>query len=235
MLDATVGQNGLVQAREFMAASGANGIVLTKLDGTAKGGVAVAIAHELKLPIRFIGVGEGIDDLLPFDADGLRRRAVHREVVTRRRRRRVHGAGAVLGRARARPHEPQSHRRRRGRVARRHRRRPGRAPARPAGRTPRSSRSRRPARGRRGATLYCTLEPCCHTGRTGPCVERIVAAGVAACVAAVARSQPARGRRGIRVSCARTASTVDVGVGADEAARGSTRRSSPGSRAGARS
>jgi fused signal recognition particle receptor len=68
VLDATVGQNGLVQAREFMAASGANGIVLTKLDGTAKGGVAVAIAYELKLPIRYIGVGEAIDDLVPFDA-----------------------------------------------------------------------------------------------------------------------------------------------------------------------
>jgi fused signal recognition particle receptor len=68
VLDATVGQNGLVQAREFMAASGANGIVLTKLDGTAKGGVAVAIAHDLKLPIRYIGVGEGLDDLVPFDA-----------------------------------------------------------------------------------------------------------------------------------------------------------------------
>jgi fused signal recognition particle receptor len=67
VLDATVGQNGLVQAREFMAASGANGIVLTKLDGTAKGGVAITIAHELKLPIRFVGVGEGLDDLLPFD------------------------------------------------------------------------------------------------------------------------------------------------------------------------
>jgi fused signal recognition particle receptor len=64
-----VGQNGLVQAREFMAASGANGIVLTKLDGTAKGGVAVAIAHDLELPIRFVGVGEALDDLLPFDAD----------------------------------------------------------------------------------------------------------------------------------------------------------------------
>jgi fused signal recognition particle receptor len=68
VLDATVGQNGLVQAREFMAASGANGIVLTKLDGTAKGGVAIAIAHELKLPIRFIGVGESMDDLVPFDS-----------------------------------------------------------------------------------------------------------------------------------------------------------------------
>ena len=68
VLDATVGQNGLVQAREFMAASGANGIVLTKLDGTAKGGVAVAIANDLKLPIRYAGVGEGLDDLVPFDA-----------------------------------------------------------------------------------------------------------------------------------------------------------------------
>jgi fused signal recognition particle receptor len=67
VLDATVGQNGLVQAREFMSASGANGIVLTKLDGTAKGGVAVAIAHDLKLPIRYVGVGEGLDDLLPFE------------------------------------------------------------------------------------------------------------------------------------------------------------------------
>jgi len=69
VLDATVGQNGLAQAREFQQASGANGIVLTKLDGTAKGGVAVAIAHDLKLPIRFVGVGEGIEDFLTFDAD----------------------------------------------------------------------------------------------------------------------------------------------------------------------
>jgi len=75
VLDATVGQNGVTQAREFMNAAGVNGIVLTKLDGTAKGGVAVAIAHDLNLPIRFVGVGEGIDDLVPFDAteyvDGL--------------------------------------------------------------------------------------------------------------------------------------------------------------------
>src|SRR6187401_1778104 len=69
VLDATVGQNGLVQAREFVAAGGVNGIVLTKLDGTAKGGVAVAIAHDLKLPIRYVGVGEGIDDLIPFSPD----------------------------------------------------------------------------------------------------------------------------------------------------------------------
>ena len=66
VLDATVGQNGLAQAREFTSVAGVNGIVLTKLDGTAKGGIAVAIAHDLKLPIRYVGVGEGIDDLLPF-------------------------------------------------------------------------------------------------------------------------------------------------------------------------
>jgi len=66
VLDATVGQNGLAQAKEFMAVAGVNGIVLTKLDGTAKGGIAVAIAHDLKIPIRYVGVGEGIEDLIPF-------------------------------------------------------------------------------------------------------------------------------------------------------------------------
>jgi fused signal recognition particle receptor len=69
VLDATVGQNGLTQAREFMSVAGVNGIVLTKLDGTAKGGVAVAIANDLKLPIRYVGVGESIDDLVPFSAE----------------------------------------------------------------------------------------------------------------------------------------------------------------------
>ena len=69
VLDATVGQNGLAQAREFMNAAGVNGVILTKLDGTAKGGVAVAIAHDLKLPIRYVGVGEGIDDLVPFSPE----------------------------------------------------------------------------------------------------------------------------------------------------------------------
>ena len=69
VLDATVGQNGLVQAKEFTSVAGVNGIVLTKLDGTAKGGVAVAIAHDLKLPIRYVGVGETIDDLVEFSAD----------------------------------------------------------------------------------------------------------------------------------------------------------------------
>jgi fused signal recognition particle receptor len=69
VLDATVGQNGLTQAREFMNVAGVNGIVLTKLDGTAKGGVAVAIAHDLRLPIRYVGIGESLDDLIPFSPD----------------------------------------------------------------------------------------------------------------------------------------------------------------------
>jgi len=69
VLDATTGQNGLEQARKFTESSGVTGIVLTKLDGTAKGGVVVAIARELGLPIRFIGVGEKVDDLLPFDPE----------------------------------------------------------------------------------------------------------------------------------------------------------------------
>ena len=68
VLDATVGQNGVQQAREFTNVAGVTGIVLAKLDGTAKGGVAVAIAHDLKLPIKYVGVGEGIDDLIPFSA-----------------------------------------------------------------------------------------------------------------------------------------------------------------------
>lgn len=69
VLDATTGQNGLEQARRFTESSGVTGIVLTKLDGTAKGGVVVAITRELGLPIRYIGVGEKIDDLLPFDPE----------------------------------------------------------------------------------------------------------------------------------------------------------------------
>ena len=69
VLDATTGQNGLEQARKFTESSGVTGIVLTKLDGTAKGGVVVAIARELNLPIRYVGVGEKVDDLLPFEPE----------------------------------------------------------------------------------------------------------------------------------------------------------------------
>ena len=67
VLDATTGQNGLIQAKEFAKAAGITGIVLTKLDGTAKGGIVIAIAKELGVPVKFAGVGEGIDDLQPFD------------------------------------------------------------------------------------------------------------------------------------------------------------------------
>lgn len=68
VLDATTGQNGLIQAKQFLETAGITGIVLTKLDGTAKGGIVFAIAQELKLPVKYVGVGEGMDDLIPFDA-----------------------------------------------------------------------------------------------------------------------------------------------------------------------
>ncbi len=67
VLDATTGQNGLEQAKQFLETAELTGIVLTKLDGTAKGGIVYAIASQLKVPVKFIGVGEGVEDLLPFD------------------------------------------------------------------------------------------------------------------------------------------------------------------------
>jgi fused signal recognition particle receptor len=69
VLDATTGQNGLTQARHFAEAVGVTGIILAKLDGTARGGIVLAISDELKLPIELIGTGEGLDDLVPFDAE----------------------------------------------------------------------------------------------------------------------------------------------------------------------
>ena len=70
VLDATTGQNGLIQAKVFTESARLTGIVLTKLDGTAKGGIVFAIARELGLPVKFVGVGEGVDDLMPFEARG---------------------------------------------------------------------------------------------------------------------------------------------------------------------
>ena len=70
VLDAVTGMNGLAQAREFLKAAGVTGLVLTKMDGTAKGGVILAIVRELKLPVRYVGVGETADDLLDFDPAG---------------------------------------------------------------------------------------------------------------------------------------------------------------------
>src|SRR5437667_6332735 len=69
VLDATVGSNALNQGREFAKAAGVTGLVVTKLDGTAKGGVAVAVVRDLGVPIRYVGMGETADDLLPFDAE----------------------------------------------------------------------------------------------------------------------------------------------------------------------
>ena len=69
VLDATTGQNGLIQAKQFLETAGLTGIVLTKLDGTAKGGIVFAIANDLNLPVKYVGVGEGMDDLIPFNAE----------------------------------------------------------------------------------------------------------------------------------------------------------------------
>ncbi|MDR0838259.1 MAG: signal recognition particle-docking protein FtsY [Oscillospiraceae bacterium] len=68
VIDATTGQNGLLQAKQFKETAGITGIILTKLDGTAKGGIVIAIASQLGVPVKLVGVGEGIDDLIPFDA-----------------------------------------------------------------------------------------------------------------------------------------------------------------------
>ncbi|MEG1745396.1 MAG: signal recognition particle-docking protein FtsY, partial [Ruthenibacterium sp.] len=70
VLDAITGQNAISQASQFIDAAEATGIILTKLDGTAKGGAVISIKEKLGLPVRFIGVGEGVDDLMVFDADG---------------------------------------------------------------------------------------------------------------------------------------------------------------------
>ena len=76
VVDASTGQNGLTQARLFGEAAGVTGVVLTKLDGSAKGGVAIPIAYELGLPVKLVGVGEQIDDLRPFDAEDFARALV---------------------------------------------------------------------------------------------------------------------------------------------------------------
>jgi fused signal recognition particle receptor len=68
VLDASTGQNGLTQARQFTDAVGVTGVVLTKLDGTAKGGIVLAIATELKLPVIYAGIGEKLEDIIPFDS-----------------------------------------------------------------------------------------------------------------------------------------------------------------------
>ncbi len=81
VLDATVGSNGLAQAREFTRAAAVTGLVLTKIDGTAKGGIAVAVVRELGVPIRYLGVGESSTDLLAFDAGAFAESLVGREAT----------------------------------------------------------------------------------------------------------------------------------------------------------
>ncbi len=86
-IDATTGQNGLRQAEQFAAAAAVDGIVLTKLDGSAKGGVALAIARELGIPVKLIGVGEALEDLRPFDADDFARALIDARLAPARRTR----------------------------------------------------------------------------------------------------------------------------------------------------
>ncbi|MBR2667303.1 MAG: signal recognition particle-docking protein FtsY [Oscillospiraceae bacterium] len=73
VLDAATGQNGLIQAEKFMETAGITGIILTKLDGTAKGGIVVAVAEKLQIPVKFVGLGEGVEDLAPFDPEAFAR------------------------------------------------------------------------------------------------------------------------------------------------------------------
>ena len=217
VLDATVGQNGLAQAREFTNVAGVNGIVLTKLDGTAKGGVAVAIAHDLKLPIRYVGVGEGIDDLLPFSPHEYVDASVRGEVVSVTDAATTCERALFHARARPRAHQPESAGRRGRRVAGRRRRRPGlpRARGRAARRGARARRGGR-ARARRDAVLHARAVLPHRPHR--PCVERIVDAGIARVVAAIEDPNPRVSGQGLRRICARTASRSRSGVG-DERAR----------------
>ena len=219
VLDATVGQNGLAQAREFMAVAGVNGIVLTKLDGTAKGGIAVAIANDLKLPIRYVGVGEGIDDLIPFAPAGVRRRALRGEVVGHGNLDDVaHMARALLlaerGRGRTSPNPMV------GAVVvddegvivgRGAHERAGGPHAEIVALADAGERAR-------GATLYCTLEPCSHTGRTGPCAPRVVEAGIRRAVIAIEDPNPRVSGRGLEYLRSQGVDAL-VGVMAEEAWR----------------
>ena len=209
VLDATVGQNGLVQAREFMSAAGVNGIVLTKLDGTAKGGVAVAIANDLKLPIVR---RRGRRDRRPraFFPRRVRERAVRRDVVdadymdralflaARGRGRTspnplvgavvVAGDGVVVGQG--------------------FHRRAGEPHAEVLALEQSGPRARRDD--------DCTLEPCCHVGRTGPCVTKIVEAGISRLVAAIEDPNPLVNGKGF-AHLREHGVHVEVGLGASAA------------------
>ena len=214
VLDATVGQNGLAQAREFTNVAGVTGIVLTKLDGTAKGGIAVAIAHDLKLPIRYVGVGEGGRRSAAVLSAGIRRRDLPGKMVTdadhmrralfhARRGEGVTTPNPMVGAVVVTPD---------GVVV-------------GYGRHPRAGEAHaevfaldEAGERARGATLYVTLEPCCHFGRTGPCTRRIIAAGIRRVVAAMRDPNPLVSGKGFDELRA-GGIEVDVGLLEDEAAR----------------
>jgi hypothetical protein len=165
VMDATTGQNGLEQARKFTESSGVTGIVLTKLDGTAKGGVIVAISRELGVPIRFVGVGEQVADLLPFDPEKFIESLSHdqRSIPIRRLPRRAVGSGRPARTRRWASCRP------------RHRHRRPRPHTWAGVKHAEIWPSSRPGAGQR-----CTsAEPCSHQGRTPPCADAVIAAGIA--------------------------------------------------------
>jgi pyrimidine deaminase RibD-like protein len=191
VLDATTGQNGLEQARKFTETSGVTGIVLTKLDGTAKGGIVVAIARELNLPIRYIGVGEKVDDLLPFDAEKFIESLFENEPPNSCAKRWTWPEGPAL----ASPNPMV------GAVLVRDGEVVGRGFHTYAGRAARRNRRAGEAGDRaRGATLYVNLEPCSHHGRTPPCADALIHAGVARVVAPIEDPNPLVAGAGISPS-----------------------------------
>ena len=185
ILDATVGQNGIVQAREFMNITPISGIILTKIDGTAKGGIVVSIARELGIPIKFLGVGESLDDLfpsiptssstlfwklrMPLDYFYLTQ-ALHLAMQNDGNTAPNPSVGAIV---------VQGNRI----VGQAYHRKAGEAHAEVLALDQAGSQAK-------GSTLYVSLEPCCHHGHTPPCTDRIIASGVSRVVFGAVDNNP---------------------------------------------